>query len=100
MLADRIARALYRTFLFGCLLCLSSGCAGRRYYADLRLVPDPRALRAAGLRETLLGELPAALTQAGIKRVAVITPEGSTKCWRTAVTRRLCQRYPRPRWLR
>ena len=76
MLADRIARALYRTFLFGCLLCLSSGCAGRRYYADLRLVPDPRALRAAGLRETLLGELPAALSQAGIKRVAVITPEG------------------------
>lgn len=54
----------------------ASGCAGRRYYADARLLPDPRTLRDPSLRDALLRELPSALSQAGIKRVAVVTPEG------------------------
>ncbi len=76
MPAKHCARAIYRLSLLVCVLLLSLGCAGRRYYGDARLVPDPRTLRAPGLRETLLSELPQALTQAGIKRVAVVTPEG------------------------
>lgn len=76
MHGDSFTQAIYRVGLLGCIVLIASGCAGRRYYADVRLVPDPRTLRAPGLRETLLTELPQALTQAGIKRVAVVTPDG------------------------
>lgn len=62
--------------LVGALSTGSVGCAGRRYYADARLVPDPRTLRDPSLRESLLLQLPRALAQSGIKQVAVVTPEG------------------------
>ncbi len=79
MHGDSFTQAIYRIGLLGCVVLIASGCAGRRYYADVRLVPDPRTLRAPGLRETLLTELPQALTQAGIKRVAVVTPDGGAE---------------------
>lgn len=66
-----------RCVLFWALLALASqGCAARRYYADARLLPDPSTLRDPSLRDALLAELPQALSQAGIKRVAVVTPDG------------------------
>lgn len=76
MQEESFAQAIYRIGLLGCVVLLATGCAGRRYYADVRLVPDPRSMRAPGLRAALLDEIPPALTQAGIKRVAVVTPEG------------------------
>lgn len=67
----------FRCVLLCCVLAVvSQGCAGRRYYADARLLPDPRTLRDPSLRDALLAELPQALSQAGIKRVAIVTPEG------------------------
>ena len=64
--------------LSGMLLAaaLGGGCAGPRYYADLRAAPDPRSVGAAGAREALLADLPQVIAESGVKRVDVVTAAG------------------------